>query len=75
MSKEDIKYNKDSFEKEAEKGYVFLLGSCADDDGSPEWKIMNMFNEYLLSCLKGRYNWKKDQYKHDIDLVFQTRWS
>lgn len=75
MSKKDINYNKDSFEKESEKGYVFLLGNCADDDGTPEWQIMGMFNEYLLSCLKGRYDWKKDQYKHDIDLVFQTRWS
>lgn len=75
MNTEDLKYNKECFEKEAKQGYVFLLGNCASDDGTPEQNIMDMFNEYLLSCLKGKYDWENKQYKHDIELVFQTRWS
>ena len=75
MHKEDLKYNKECLRKEADKGYVFLLGKSASDDGTPEHKIMDMFNDYLLGCLKGRYDWKKEKYEHDVELVFNTRWS
>ena len=75
MNQSDLKYNKEGFEKEAKEGYVFLLGNCSSEDGTCEQNIMDMFNEYLLSCCKGRYDWKKEQYKNDIDLVFQTIWS
>ena len=75
MDASDLKYNREGFEAEAKKGYVFLLGNCSSEDGTPEQQIMDMFNEYLLTCLKGRFDWKKNEYKHDIELVFQTRWS
>lgn len=75
MNKSDLKYNEEGFEKESKQGYVFLLGHCSSEDGTPEQEIMNTFNEHLLSCLKGKYDWKNEKYKNDIDLVFETRWS
>ena len=75
MNKDNLKYNKKSFQDEAKNGYVFLLGTAASDDGTPQYQIIEMFNEYLIYCLKGKYNWEKNEYKHDIELVFQTRWS
>lgn len=75
MDKDDLKYNKECFEKEAKEGYVFLLGNCASDDGTPEYSIMEMFNDYIIPGLKGRYDWNKEKYERDIDVCFSTRWS
>ena len=75
MSKEDIKYNIESMEKEEKAGYVFVLGNCSSDDGTPEYDIMSMFNEYLLKCLQGKYDWENEKYKNDIQLIFEQRWS
>ena len=75
MDETDISYYKESFEKEEKKGYIFLLGNCASDDGTPESEIMEMFNEYILSALRGRYDWKTESYKNDISLIFSNRWS
>lgn len=75
MSKEDIKYNIESMKKEEKAGYVFILGNCASDNGTPEYDIMSMFNEYLIKCLQGRYDWKNEKYKNDISIIFEQRWS
>ena len=61
--------------KEEEEGYVFLLGNSSSEDGTPEQQIMDMFNEYLLHCLKGKYDWQSGKYKNDIEMIFETRWS
>lgn len=75
MSKKDIDYNIECMKKEEEKGYVFLLGNFSTEDGTPESDIMSMFNEYLLNCLKGKYDWQNGKYKNDIEMIFETRWS
>ena len=75
MSKEDIKYNKECFTKEEDKGYKFLRATVASDDGTCEYRLMEMFLEYVLPALKGEYDWDTNKYRNDIDLVFNTRWS
>ena len=75
MSKKDLEYYKECFTKEESKGYKFLMATVASDDGTCEYEIVSMFNEYVLPELKGKYNWEDRKYEHDIELVFNTRWS
>ena len=75
MSKEELKYSKEELEKEEKQGYVFLLGNSSSEDGTPEQQIMDMFNEYIINCLKGKYDWNNDCYKNDITIIFERRWS
>ena len=75
MSKEELKYSKEELEKEEKQGYVFLLGNSSSEDGTPEQQIMDMFNEYIITCLKGKYDWNNDCYKNDITIIFERRWS
>ena len=75
MGKDNIRYYKECLSKEAQKGYIFLLGSASSDDGTPEQRLIDMFNEDLLHALQGKYNWETGKYKNDIELIFNTRWS
>ena len=75
MHKDDLKYCEECFTEEESKGYKFLMANVASDDGTCEYEIVNMFNEYVLPELKGKYNWEDGKYEHDIELVFDTRWS
>jgi hypothetical protein len=75
MSKEELEYSKEELEKEEKKGYIFLFGNSSSDDGTPEQQIIDMFNEYIVTCLKGQYDWSNDCYKNDINIIFERRWS
>lgn len=75
MKEEDLRHNIEYMKKEQKNGYVFVLGTCTSDDGTCEYNIVSAFNEYFLHCLQGEYDWKNNQYKRDINLIFETRWS
>lgn len=70
MKRSELKYNMESINEGAKKGYAYLLGDSDSEDCTPEDHIAHTFNDEILP-----YIHQKNGKEIDAILVFEERWS